>query len=317
MINRTLVRTKVVQTLFSYCHDGGKTPFSAERELLKDFSDTYSLYFLLLDLVNELTNEAQMRIEEAQERAQIMHEDYNPNPRFVNNLFAAQLFENRQMRNYIVERKLAWDVAHESLSVLYKQIVDSDDYKAYMAAEESSYEADKAIWRKLFCHVLAGNEQIEAALEELEIALDGKNWSTDMDVVMSYIVKTIKRFQVELGADQPLLEMFDTEEELAFAKKLLRTSIEHSEEYMEMVATKLRNWDADRIAYMDKIILNVALAELMNFPDIAIQVTLNEYIEIAREYSTENSPQFINGILEEILRELKEQNKLLKAVVIN
>ncbi len=316
MINRTLVRTKVVHTLFSYYHDGGKTPFTAEKELLKDFSDTYSLYFLLLDLVNELTHEAQVRIEEAQERALIMHEDYNPNPRFVNNLFAAQLFENKQLRNYIAERKLAWDVAHDSLSILYKQVVDSEDYKAYMAAETSSYEADKAIWRKLFCHVLAGNEQLESALEELEIALDGKNWGTDMDVIMSYVVKTIKRFNVENGAEQSLLDMFDTEEELAFAKKLLHAAIGHADEYAEMVSSKLRNWDAERIAYMDKIILTAALAELMNFPDIAIQVTLNEYIDIAREYSTESSPQFINGILEEILRELKEQNKLLKAVVI-
>ncbi len=316
MINRTLVRTKVIQTLFSFYTEGGKTAFTAEKELLHSFSDTYSLYFLLLDLVQEITTVAQEKIDEAAERAQILHEDYNPNPRFVNNLFASQLFENRRLRNYLTEQKLAWDVAHEALGQLYKQVIASPCYNDYMTSEISSYEADKNVWKKIFCQVLAGNEQLESALDELEVALDGKNWATDMDVIMSYVVKTIKRFDVENGADQPLLEMFDTEAELDFAKKLLRCSIEHADEYSEMVNNKLRNWDADRIAYMDKIILNAAIAELMNFPEIALQVTLNEYIDIAREYSTENSPQFINGILEEILRDLKEQNKLLKAVVI-
>ncbi len=316
MINRTLVRTKVVQTLFSFYTEGGKTALTAEKELLHSFSDTYSLYFLLLDLVQEFTNLAQEKIDESAERAQILHEDFNANPRFVNNLFAEQLFENRALRNYLSEQKLSWDVAHESLAILYKQIVASEAYEEYMTAPISSYETDKGIWRKLFCNVLAGNEQLEVALEELEIALDGKNWATDMDVVMSYIIKTIKRFTMDNGADQPLLEMFDSEDELNFAKKLLRTAIEHADEYTEMITGKLRNWDAERIAYMDRIILITALAELMNFPDIAIQVTLNEYIDIAREYSTENSPQFINGILEEILRDLKAENKLLKAVVV-
>ncbi len=316
MINRTLVRTKVVQTLFSFYTEGGKTALTAEKELLHAFSDTYSLYFLLLDLVQEITHLAQEKIDEAAERAQILHEDFNPNPRFVNNLFAEQLFENRTLRNYLSEQKLSWDVAHDSLAILYKQIVGSEAYEEYMTAPISSYNADKGLWRKLFCNVLAGNEQLEVALEELEIALDGKNWATDMDVVMSYIIKTIKRFNVDSGAEQPLLEMFDTEEELNFAKKLLRTAIEHADEYTELITGKLRNWDAERLAYMDRIILITALAELMNFPDIAIQVTLNEYIDIAREYSTENSPQFINGILEEILRDLKAQNKLLKAIVV-
>ncbi len=316
MINRTLVRTKVVQTLFSFYTEGSKTAFTAEKELMHSFSDTYSLYFLLLDLIQELTSIAQEKINEDVERAQILHQDYNPNPRFVNNLFAAQLFENRQLRSYLSEQHLAWDAAHETLGQLYKQIIASADYADYMASPMSSYDADKMVWRKLFTHVLGNNEQLEVALEELEIALDGRNWTTDVDVIISYIIKTIKRFDPENGADQPLLEMFDTEAEVNFAKKLLRTSIEHYDEYSELVSNKLRNWDADRIAFMDKIILNAALAELLNFPEIAIQVTLNEYIDIAREYSTESSPQFVNGILEEILRDLKEQNKLLKAVVI-
>lgn len=316
MINRTLVRTKAVQTLFAFGSNEGKTRHTAEKELLSAFSDTYNLYFLLLDLVSELTSYAQQKIEEAQERAVAMHQDYNANPRFVNNRFAQQLFENRTLRRYLTDQKLCWDAGHEALAPLLKQITESDFYKEYMASEESSYEADKAVWRKIFSHVLANNEQLESALEELEIALDGRNWTTDADIIISYVVKTIKRFREENGSDQPLLEMFDTEAELDFGKRLLRTAIEHADEYEDMIAESLKNWEAERVAYMDMVILKVALAEITAFPEIALQVSFNEYIEIAREYSSENSPQFVNGVLEETVRRLKNENKLLKAVTL-
>ncbi len=316
MINRTLVRTKVVQTIFSFNSERGQTAFTAEKVLVNAFTDTYRLYFLLLDLVNELTQLAVEDIEQEMQRAQIMHEDYNPNPRFVNNRFAAQLFENKTLRHYLQEYHLGWDVAHESLNILYKQIKGSTIYQEYMNSDISSYEADKVLWRKLFCFILADNSDLENALEELEIALDAKNWGTDMDVIISYIVKTIKRFDIDKADEQPLLEMFDTEEEFNFAKSLLHASIEHANEYNQLVASNLQNWDAERMALMDKVILQVALAEIFTFPDIAVQVTLNEYIDIAREYSTENSPHFINGILDQILQQLKAENKLLKAVII-
>lgn len=317
MINRTLVRTKVVQTLFAFGSNEGKTRLTAEKELLSAFSDTYSLYFLLLDLVNEITSFAQQKIDELQERAVAMHQDYDANLRFVNNRFARQLFDNRVLRSYLADQKLCWDAGHEYLALLYKQICDTDFFKSYMAAEESSYEADKAVWRKIFAHVLGGNEQLEGALEELEISLDGKGWTTDAEIVISYVVKTIKRFKEENGADQPLLEMFDTEAELNFGKKLLRTAIDNADQYEDMISENLKNWEAERVAYMDMVILKVALAEMLTFSDIALQVTFNEYIEIAREYSSESSPLFVNGVLDEIARKLKQENKLLKAVTLN
>ena len=133
---------------------------------MRSFSDTYNLYFLLLDLVNEITRFAQDRIDESKERAQAMHADYNPNPRFVNNRFAEQLFNNRRLRHMLEDQKLAWDTAHESIGLLYKQITESDIYKEYMEAQESSYEADKTLWRKLFTFLLPENQNLENALEE-------------------------------------------------------------------------------------------------------------------------------------------------------
>lgn len=316
MINRTLVRTKVILTLYAYFQDADKTRHTAEKELTESFSDTYNLYFLLLDLVNEITLYAQTKLEEAQEKAVAMHIEYKPNYRFVNNVFAQQVFDNQQLRSHLENNKLDWNAATNCIDHLYQQITASDVYKEYMEADETSYEADKQIWRKIFQTIVPNNEYIESGLEELEIALDGNMWVTDMNVITSYVVKTIKRFEQEAGAGQELLKMFTNESELDFAKQLLRQSIERNSEYQTLIESKLKNWDPERIAYMDMIIMKTAVAELFTFPEIAAQVTINEYLELAREYSTENSPHFINGILDEIIKEQTQKGKLLKGLAL-
>lgn len=314
MINRTLVRTKVVQTLFAYYKDGGKTALTAKKEMLKSFSDTYSLYMLMLDLVNEITTLAEQKIEDESERAQILHEEYNAQRNLVNNRFAQQVFNNRQLRGYMNENHLSWDVAHESINKLFKQIINAEFIKEYQELAAPSYDDDKQVWRRIFVDVLADNQELETALEELEVALDGNGWAVDANVVISYIVKTIKRFSEESKNEQPLLEMFDSESELNFAKELLQKSLDGADTYRGMVEAHLKNWDMSRVAYMDQILLQTALAEILEFPSIALQVSLNEYLELAKEYSTEKSYAFINGILEEIIKDLKRENKLIKAV---
>jgi len=317
MINRTLVRTKVVQTLFAHYYGEDNTLLSAKKNLLNSYADTYSLYMLMLDFVNEMVAAAEDRIAFEEERAKVRHEAYTPNLRFVNNRFATQIFNNRKLRAYVDENHLGWDAAHESLRLLWKQIQDSDCYKAYMAIDEPTYDDDKQIWRKIVTDVLAENEELNIALEELEVALDRKDWTTDINVVLSYIVKTIKRFQEENGASQELLEMFDSEEELNFGNQLLKAAIDNHDEYMGLIEEHLKNWEIGRIAYMDRIILLTALAEILTCPNIPLEISMNEYLEIAKEYSTEKSHQFINGILDEIVKKLKKENKLLKAVILD
>jgi N utilization substance protein B len=135
-----------------------------------------------------------------------------------------------------------------------------------------------------------------------------------MDQILTYVVKTIKQFKEEYGDDQPLLEMFASEDELIFAKDLLRLTIENAEEYKQLIAKSLRNWDAERVAYMDQIILLVAISEIVNFNDIALEVSMNEYIELSKEYSSDKSYQFINGVLNNVVKELKQNNILFKAI---
>lgn len=317
MINRTLVRTKVVQTLFAHYYEEDNTLLSAKKNLLGSFADTYSLYMLMLDFVNEMVAAAEDKIAFEEERAKVRHEAYTPNMNFVNNRFATQIFNNRQLRAYMDENHLGWDAAHESLRILWKQILNSDCYQDYMKIDEPTYDDDKQIWRKIVTDVLADNEELNTALEELEVALDRKGWTTDVNVVLSYVVKTIKRFQEENAGGQPLLEMFDSEDELNFGKQLLKATIDNHEEYVALIEEHLKNWEIHRIAYMDLIILQTALAEIINFPNIPLEISMNEYLEIAKEYSTDKSHQFINGILDEIVRKLKKENKLLKAVVLD
>lgn len=313
MISRTIVRTRIIQTLFAYFKDGDKTPLQAKKELMLSFTDSYSLYMMLLSLMDELPRYAEQQMEEASARARATHKEYAPNRKFIDNALSRQVFENRELRKFIEEYKLQWDAGMPLIADVYKRLMEAEYYKEYMAIEEPGWEDDKRLWRKIYGELI-GNEVFYTALEELEIALDHANWGTDADWVISFVIKTIKHFDAELGANQPLLPMFENEEEVNFAKELLEVTIEHQKEFEQQIDSHLKNWDASRIAYMDRIILETALAEIMYFPQIALEVSFNEYIELAKEYSSEKSHIFVNGILDEILSELKRENKLIKAI---
>lgn len=309
-----MVRTRVIQTLFAYYKDGGKTPTTARKELIRSYSDTYSLYFMLLDFANELTAYAQSVIEENINRARIQHLDFEPNRRFTQNRWAETVFQSDEVRNYMNNQKLAWDAGHNAIAAVYRQLTECQFYRDYMEAETTDFDADKALWRKIYTELLADNEDILAALEDLEIALDTANWTTDMNVVLSYIVKTVKR--TKEAEPLPILPMFDSEEELKFGQDLLQYALSSKTEADALINSHLKNWDADRVAYMDRIILQTAIAEILYFPNIALEVSLNEYIEAAKEYSSDRSHIFINGVLNEILQEKKRDGSLMKAVTI-
>ena len=183
-----------------------------------------------------------------------------------------------------------------------------------MEAEECTYEDDKRLWRQIYQHLMPENEVLYDALDEMELVLDKSNWTTDVEVVLSYVVKTIKRFAEDSTPDTPLLEMFDSEAEVRFATALLEKAIEGHEQFEQLINANLKGWDADRIAYMDRIILETALAEITAFDEIALTVSMNEYIELAKEYSGDKNYMFINGILTEILRTMKHEGSLFKAL---
>lgn len=314
MINRTLVRTKVVQTLFAHYKGSDHTSLSARKTLLNKFSSTYSLYMMMLSFADELTTYAEEQIAENQRRATVLHQTYNANRNFVNNRIAQQLFNNRRLRNYMENEHLRWDVGMSAVEYTYKMLIDSPFYKEFMELEAPTYEDEKTLWRKIYGTLLLESEELTSALEEMEVALDHEGWTTDIDMVITYVIKTIKRFKASDGDELPLLDMFGSEDELTFAKDLLHWSIEQSEENKSLIAKSLQNWEADRVAYMDQIILLVALAEIRNCNEIALEISMNEYIEIAKEYSSDKSYVFINGVLNRIVNDLRADNQLFKVI---
>ncbi len=305
MINRTLVRTHVVQTLFAHYEQGGNTNLQARKELIKSFDTTYDLYLMLLEFVNELTHYAQIQYEERQQRAKATHEVFRLSRRFIDNRLAQQMYYNKELRNQIANRHLSWEAGLNGVSAIYQALQQAPFYIDYIEALEDNYQADNMLWRKIMSELLPNNEDFINALDEMEIHMDAQNWTIDLDVVLSYVIKTIRRFKEDTSADEALLPIFENNEELQFAEDLLQFAIEGHDEYQELIADHLHGWDPERIPFMDKIILQVALAEIIKFPSIAIQISLNEYIEIAKEYSGEKSYLFINGVLDGIIREKK------------
>lgn len=312
MINRTLVRTKVVQTLFAQYSGNDHTALSARKTLLNKFSSTYSLYMMMLSFADELTTYAEEQISENQKRASVLHQTYIANRNFVNNRLAQQIFNNRRIRNYLENENLRWDVGMSAIEATYKLLINTPFYQEFMALEKPTYEDEKTLWRKIYGSLLLESETLSSALEEMEVALDQEGWTIDMDMVITYVIKTLKRFKEDDTDELPLLEMFASEAELEFGKNLLQWSIEQTEENKVLIAKSLQNWEADRIAYMDQIILLVALAEIRKCNEIALEISMNEYIEIAKEYSSDKSYVFINGVLNRIVNDLRAENQLFK-----
>ncbi|MBP1664280.1 MAG: NusB antitermination factor [Bacteroidetes bacterium] len=311
MINRALLRIKIIQILYSFYKGGGQSATLAERELFHSIEKTYELYFHLLQFSVEITHYAAIKIDARKNKLRPTEEDLNPNTRFVDNCFVAQLEKNRCLQDFLNEHKTSWGNNQDAIKNIYELVIASEGYKEYMAAETSDYAADKDFWRKIYKKIILQNEEFSDSIEDQSIY-----WTDDLEIVISFIIKTIKRFDAENGVNQELLPMFKDDEDAEFASRLIKNTLENETIYRQMIDQHTQNWELDRIAFMDIIIMQAALAEIMTFPTIPVSVTLNEYIEISKSFSTDKSATFINGVLDNIVKELKADNKLIKVVKI-
>jgi N utilization substance protein B len=308
MINRELIRIKTVQLTYAYYQNGSKNIDSAEKELLFSLSKAYDLYNFLLALIVSITREAQRHLEVAQSRAQREGTEM-PSQKFVNNRFALQLEGNKMLNDFMETQKKTWNDEPEFLKKMYQLVTESQIYKDYMASPEDSYEADRELWRKLYRTLIQHNDDLDALLEEQSLY-----WNDDKEVVDTFVLKTIKRFEEKNQSHQELLPEYDNEEDKDYARKLFRATIMNGDEYQHFMSEASRNWDFSRLAYMDIIIMQIAIAEMMTFPSIPITVTINEYVEISKLYSTPRSASYINGMLDAIARHLTKTGKLLKHI---
>lgn len=307
MINRVLIRLKIVQIVYAYYQNGGKNLDTAEKELFFSLSKAYDLYNYLLLLMVEVTKQANKRLNAAKNKLVPTKEELFPNTKFVENRFIAQLEVNKQLLEFSNNQKKTWENEADFVKTLCDKILESDIYKEYMASETSSYEEDCELWRKLYKNIIFNNIELDQVLEDQSLY-----WNDDKEIVDTFVLKTIKRFDEKNGAKQELLPEFKDEEDQDFARRLFRRTILNADYYRHLISENTKNWDLDRVAFMDVVIMQIALAEILSFPNIPVSVSLNEYVEIAKLYSTPKSGGFINGTLDGIVNSLKKENKLTK-----
>ena len=307
MINRVLIRLKIVQIIYAYYKNSGKTIKATEDEVFFSLSKAYDLYNYMLLLMVGITHYAADRISFLSMKIRPTENDKNPNLKFVNNRFIAQLERNEKLVKFAEKSKFNWVDNSDLLRRLLDEIEDSDIYKEYMAAETSSYEEDKELWRKLYKAFIFDNEELDALLEEQSLY-----WNDDKSIVDSFVLKTIKRFEEKNAETQDLLPEYKDVADMEFARKLFHNAITNAEQYRELMSSNSKNWDMSRLAFMDVVIMQVALAEIMTFDDVPLSVTLNEYVEIAKHYSTVKSGSFVNGMLDTITKKLRQENKINK-----
>jgi N utilization substance protein B len=262
----------------------------------------------LLALVIEIADYAENRIELKQNKHLPTQEDLNPNTKFVTNLFIQQLRTNRQLTAYLNQTKLSWVNHPELIRELYLIMIESEMYESYINSEVRSYMDDRKFIEKMFNKIFLVSEEICEVLEEQSIY-----WNDDIEFVISVIIKTIKRFNELSDSDQRLMPLYKDDEDRVFAKELLRKSIINHDEIQTLIKVHSSNWDVDRIAFMDILMMQLAITEFLHFPSIPTKVTMNEYIELSKFYSTEKSRNFINGILDKTLKDLKKEGKINKA----
>ncbi len=307
MINRNLIRIRVVQLVYSWYQGTNKDLRKAEKELMFGLQKSYDLYYYMLLLMIEITKMYDSRVETKRNKFLPTEEDINPNTQLLRNKFILQLEGINQLSSYTNERPMSWTDHETFVKTLLESILESDTYLSYSKIENPTYNEDREFWRKIFKQFIYGNEDLDDLLEDECIY-----WNDDVEIVQSFVLKTIKKFSEELGPKQPLLPMFKDEEDKNFALKLLHETILSENKFREYIEKHTDKWDFERIALMDLVIMQIALAEIFSFDSIPINVSLNEYIEISKSYSTPKSGTFINGILNAIVQHIKKENIIFK-----
>lgn len=281
----------------------------ARNSLERSLDKARELYFALLLLPIELTRLQARRLDNARHKYLPSPEDLNPDTRFIDNTFVANLEESPEMKEYLKSNPISWDNGSETLKLLLDKVLQSDIYADYMAAPGVSYEDDCDFWRSIIKNVILPSDILAEAIESESVY-----WNDDLDIIGTFVIKTIKRASADPASPITLLPKFKDDEDARFGGELFVDTVENYGTYRSYIDKFIneKQWDPERLAFMDVIIMCTAISELLNFPSIPVPVTMNEYIEIANCYSTSKSGQFINGILFSVINYLKKEGKLLK-----
>lgn len=305
MLNRRFLRIKVMQALYGFFQEDNGDLKKAEKTLMLSLDNIYSLYLYLLALLIDTHQHANSVIEDAKNKKLPSQSDLNPNTRFIENKFLSALVNKKEIKEAIAKRKISWEDNSEIVRKIFADIKVSEEYKSYMLEKSTTILEDKEFISNLLVNIIAEHEFLTYHLEEKNI-----HWADDLFVGTIGIKKTIDSFN---GERLNLQELYKAEaDDVVFVTELFEKCIIHNDTFSEMISEKTVNWEVDRIAQMDVLLMKMALSEVLYFPNIPIKVTLNEYIDISKEYSTPKSKMFINGILDKIVLDLNSKQKITK-----
>jgi N utilization substance protein B len=302
MISRRLLRIKALMALYAFNRREDENLSRAETELMFSIGKTYDLYHYLLLLVLEVADIAGEKIEQGLQKKMPTPEDLNPQRRFIDNLLIAQLRKNVAFKKYISDKKLSWVNYPHIPRLMYSRMISWDVYEEYMSFPNNNFASDKKFIIRLITDLFSNSEDLFSNLEEQSIY-----WNDDIEYVSAMLEKTLKKFKAESGENTVLMPLFKNDEDEEFVKILFRKAIQHSAKCSELIDKNTTNWEVDRIALMDILVMQLAITEIIEFPEIPVKVTLNEYIEIAKYYCTSKSSTFVNGILDNIVKEIREE----------
>jgi N utilization substance protein B len=308
MISRRLLRIKALMALYAFNRREDGNLANAEVELMFSIDKTYDLYHYLMLLVLELADIAGEKIDQALVKRMPTPEDLNPKKRFIDNQLIRQLRKNLELNHFISSRKLSWVNNSHIPRILYNKMIAWDVYEEYMISETHNYLSDKKFIVKLITGLFSESEDLQANLEEQSIY-----WNDDMEYISAMIEKTLKKFKADSGENAHLMPLFKNEEDEEFVKILFRKAILNQKKCSELIDKNTTNWEVERIALMDILVMQLAITEIFEFPEIPVKVTLIEYIEIAKYYCTSKSSTFVNGILDNIVKEVRDEGLFNKS----
>ncbi|MCI6578590.1 MAG: transcription antitermination protein NusB [Sodaliphilus sp.] len=309
MINRVLIRAKVVQMLYAYMvSKDSMTLTTAKKELTKSLDKSYELYNALLKLMIELTDVQDLRLDEAKHKFLPTEEDLNPNMRFVENEFVKRLRADQTLADFVDDKKINWRDDELFVRLLLDKILRSEEYQEYMEMPKTSLVRDGEVWYQLMKKVVLPDENLLEHLQSMSVYYT----DDDLQIIGQFVMKTIRRFEDEEA--QPILPQYKNDDDSKFGEQLFSKAVAEMEEnnsYIDQFV-KTEKWDVERIALMDRVVMCTALTEIRNYPSIPVNVSLNEYIELAKDYSTPRSGQFVNGILNAVVNKLRADKVIIK-----
>lgn len=307
MVSRHYLRIKTMQALYAYNANPKAEVRLYEADLIKAVKGNYELFLWLFALLPEIAFYRMKKMEGLKEKYNPTEEDLNPNTKFVNNLVIRQIENNQTLKILWPKHHITWEDEKDLIAKLFREIEQLPEYDVYMTTRENNYAEDKQIVLNIIEKVFAENDLLHWFLGE-----KNTHWIDDYNDAMLMFYQNVKEFKESKGDDCRIDSLFKNSDDEQFCRDLFRKTLEHSAEYTRMIEEKLQNWERDRVIQMDMLLMQMALCELLEFPSIPIKVTLNEYIEIAKWYSSDKSKVFINGILDRLIVDLRDSGRIVK-----